>query len=346
MVTNMSLAHYATTALPILEQACEALNEEFIYQEKTHFAADAFIFHELRSLAGPGKRLRGLLTILSCGAFGQLDEESYEIAALVEYAHLALLIHDDVMDKSVIRRGTLSAPGRYAAILDGRGIIDSDDQGAAVSIALGDLLFFFILQKITNLSTEDFEQQPLTELFLRTLAYTARGQIFDMVAGMTKNKHEDIVKLYETKTGYYSFFLPLAVGAHQAGLDSEEIDLLEILGKYLGLIFQIKDDQAGLKNDYQDLTSDIAQNKATLWRWLLEQETSGRDKEHLAALFGAPIILREDITFIKSLVESHHIHEKVNQELTSYAKEAHAVVHCLPIPRDKRKLLHEFINSL
>ncbi len=343
----MSININQETILLELEKAYENVNQKCIDQAKYYFETDSFIFNELNTLHKEGKRRRGLLTLNATEAYqAEVDERTYTLAALVEFTHLALLIHDDVMDKSPIRRNTLSAPGRFTAIVDGRGVCDSEHQGNALALGLGDLMFFFIFQEIFSLHYESNSQHNLTELFSRTLYYTARGQMFDTIAGECPIKKDDIIKLYEMKTGYYSFFLPLAIGAHLGEADSDEFEILEFLSKHLGILLQIKDDLNGLHNDEKDLTRDISQNKAMLWRWYLESSVPKSEKRNLKTVFGAPVLFHDDIAYIQNLCEQYRINKKLEEDITTYTKEAHNLIRYLNIPKNHKKKIHEFINEL
>jgi octaprenyl-diphosphate synthase len=74
-------------------------------------------------IAAGGKRLRPALLLLTCGALGYRGTQCYNLAAVVEFIHTATLLHDDVVDESVMRRGNATANetfGNPASVLVGR----------------------------------------------------------------------------------------------------------------------------------------------------------------------------------------------------------------------------------
>lgn len=343
----MHLTEYKQRVLPRLKQSLEMLNKKFMYQSKSFYENDLFIFNELNTLIAEGKYTRGLLTILSADSYGEPDNEIvYELAALVEYAHLALLIHDDVMDQSNLRRGTLSAPARFSAILDGHGAQQAKSYGDAVALALGDAMFFFILDQVLSLPCHNSKKQSLLNHFTKILYVTARGQVFDVVAGIQQLEYDDIIHLYETKTAQYSFFLPLALGLELPEVEFDELEMIELLSKQLGLILQIKDDLQSFNGDYQDLSQDVSGNKAMLWRWYMENAASRKEKERLRGIFGSEIIFPHDLNLITNLFEKYQIRDHLKSEIDKHTKIAHSLVQYLSVRKKERRLLHEFINLI
>ena len=63
-------------------------------------------------VGSPGKRLRPLMLLLSCAAFGEVTERALTHASLIEFLHTASLAHDDVLDEADSRRGQPSAPAQ------------------------------------------------------------------------------------------------------------------------------------------------------------------------------------------------------------------------------------------
>src|SRR5512135_3226767 len=84
---------------PFLQAVAERLREQV-----QAFDADLACYAEY-ALTGQGKQLRPALVGLSAGATGGVNDAHITVAAIIEMVHLATLVHDDVMDEAILRRG-------------------------------------------------------------------------------------------------------------------------------------------------------------------------------------------------------------------------------------------------
>ncbi|MGP1930935.1 MAG: polyprenyl synthetase family protein, partial [Arsenophonus sp. ET-DL12-MAG3] len=87
---------------------------------------------------GGGKKIRSMITILSGKALGYQREKHINVAALIEFIHTATLLHDDVIDKSTLRRGKKTANAVF---------------GNAASILVGDFIYTRSFQMMTKLDS-------------------------------------------------------------------------------------------------------------------------------------------------------------------------------------------------
>jgi len=186
-----------------------------------------------------GKRLRPLLT--SC-CFQMCkdnndDERKYiGLAAAVEFIHAATLLHDDVIDKSKNRRGSLSA---------------NEVWGNKTSVLVGDFLFsraFQLMAKYGNISV------------LKTLSDTSvvisEGEILELQNDKDPTINEDIYfKVINGKTASL-FSAACQVGAMCAKINQEKIDALKSFGTNFGMSFQLIDDAI----DYSSSTTKLGKN--------------------------------------------------------------------------------------
>ena len=105
-------------------------------------------------IAAGGKRLRPALLLLSAGALGCHSPERFNLAAVVEFIHTATLLHDDVVDESVMRRGNATANetfGNPASVLVGDFLYSRAFQ---MMVDAGDMRIMQTLAEATNVIAE------------------------------------------------------------------------------------------------------------------------------------------------------------------------------------------------
>jgi geranylgeranyl diphosphate synthase type I len=204
-----------------------------------------------------GKRHRPLICELACQAVGGDAERARSAGAAIEHFHTAALIHDDIADESVLRRG---APCMHLTL------------GEGLAINAGDLA----LSQVTGLIVEDERLDDRTKLrvldeLVQMTTRTIEGQALDI--GWARDARfdvdvDDYLLMATHKTAYYSGATPLAVGAIVGGGSEEEIEALRAFGLATGLAFQIQDDILNLIGTREavrkDFRSDIIEGKRTL----------------------------------------------------------------------------------
>jgi geranylgeranyl diphosphate synthase type II len=205
-----------------------------------------------------GKALRPALSIAVCLGLGGPLEAVLPTAATLELYHNAFLIHDDIEDESVLRRG------RAALHVD---------HGVPIAINVGDAMMSLSLQPLLD-NVERVGLGPALRI-LRAVAHmtrrTVEGQAVEL-GWVRRNAWQlddaDYLAMVERKTSWYSFITPLQVGAIAAGAPTAHLAPLEPLGRHLGAAFQITDDLLNLRADPEDygkeIGGDLWEGKRTL----------------------------------------------------------------------------------
>lgn len=204
-----------------------------------------------------GKRHRPLICLLACEAVGGDPELARSAAAAVEHFHTAALIHDDIEDSSLTRRGV---PCLHVREGDGLAINAGDLALSLVTGAvvddpdLDDATKLKVLHELVDMTTRTIEGQALDIGW-------ARDDRFDLTI-------DDYLLMASHKTAFYSGAVPLAIGAIIGGGSSEQIRVLRSFGMAAGLAFQIQDDVLNLvgtrESTKKDFRSDITEGKRTL----------------------------------------------------------------------------------
>lgn len=169
----------------------------------------------------PGKRIRPLLVIWGYLTFGGKNKylnEIIKLAALIEIMHAALLIHDDIIDQSDLRRGEKSIHKLMEEMLEG--LSYNKNIGTDLAIVLGDLLYFLSFEIIYNLKIPLKYKNNLMELFGNCYFYTGIGQCYDILFTKMKNFNINILNTGISfasitnllKTSFYTIYYPIIFG--------------------------------------------------------------------------------------------------------------------------------------
>lgn len=225
-----------------------------------------------------GKYLRPTLLMLTCEAVGGKPQNALKTAAAMQISEEWLLIHDDIEDNSLERRGKPTLHRMY---------------GSEHAINAGDGLHL-IMWKIL-LDNEPTLGADITFMlayeFYRMLTRTAIGQTTEIK--WTKEtdvnlSDEDWFFIADGKTSYYTIAGPMRLGAIIGGTNSKQLDLLAKLGVSLGRCFQLVDDILDLTSDFGGLKkqtgNDIYEGKKTVLLGHLLRKAANKDRKKIISI--------------------------------------------------------------
>lgn len=208
------------------------------------------------ALATPGKLLRPVLMLEACRAAGGDPEQIFPAAAGTEYAHVASLIHDDIIDGDQERRGQPTLHLKY-------------NLGAA--IVTGDLLIFETFLNYTQCHDRGVRAEAvlaaIRELSLTSIA-VCRGQALEeMIAGDLTTTEQTYLEMIGLKTASVCR-AATRIGAVLSDAPDHVIEALGAFGGYLGTAFQIIDDVLSYEGRPavvgKSLQSDLRNRRVTL----------------------------------------------------------------------------------
>lgn len=232
-------------------------------------------------LQGAGKQLRPILTILSARLCGDLTDATYSGALSLELLHNASLIHDDVVDFTMERRGRMSVNARWTnkiAVLSGDYMLSSA------------LVFATNTQNLNILKSVARIGMELSDGELIQLTNTKKTNI----------NEEDYFKVIRKKTALL-FATCTEVGAISVGAGAEQQNSLRNFGEYLGICFQIRDD---IFDYYKDIEigkptgNDLQDGKMTLPLIHALQNSEGTEKDEILSLIDRKDFSEENIQLI------------------------------------------------
>ncbi len=250
-----------------------------------------------------GKRLRALLTLGSAKLCGySKGSRDVNLAACVELIHSATLMHDDVIDEGIIRRGKETL---------------NEIWGNHSSVLIGD----YLLSRCFEMMVEDRNLEVL-KLLSSTSSKIAQGEVLQLQhKGEVDMLEETYLKIISAKTAEL-FAASTKVGAILSDVDNKEKDALEFYGRNLGLTFQIADDtldyNSELKMFGKTVGQDFFEGKITLPIILLFQKLDLIEKENLKKIFIKEIRDKDDFEKTISLIKKYKIIEECYQKAQHY----------------------------
>ncbi len=324
--------HSVDEQLAVMLKTDEAHLQEFLYDIAQEF------------IARGGKRFRPALCLLGCELVGGSPQKFIDIACAFEFFQSFALLHDDIMDDSLMRRGKPAAHRLY---------------GVSLALNTGDLLFVKAFETVSKREDVDPEIRLqifglLSEMSIRTV----EGQAQE-IGWIKKNVWdlgiEDYLRVVELKTAYYSAVVPLKVGALLGGGSLKDLELLEGFGRNFAFGFQITDDllnlilpgnSAALSPDIteknvgygKEIGGDIVEGKRTLMVVHFLKNAPQPERERMRAILEKKENAPEEVEEAIELLHKYGSIEYAQKRAKNYAEEAKTYLGHYE-PSDPREIL-------
>ncbi|MHC3000321.1 polyprenyl synthetase family protein [Microbacterium sp. HJ5] len=308
----------------------------------------------LSRAAQGGKRFRPALVAASFRAFGGDPSSApglYPVAAAFELLHTAFVVHDDVIDHDIERRGIPNVAGEFRQRAEAQG---ADAAGAALlgdaaAILAGDLLLHESLRLIAFADVDPVAHEQLHALVDDAVYVSAAGELADVENSVVAADAttEDLFDAAFNKTAVYSFQAPLLAGAVLAGAPDRARRLLESAGGRLGLAFQLVDDLIGAFGSAEqagrESGGDLRESKRTPLVALARQtSTRARVDETLAVAHTGPIAVREAQVALKESGAPDRLRRYIDETL----EEVRAVSQETALPPAAGRLLQDLADGI
>jgi geranylgeranyl diphosphate synthase type I len=287
---------------------------------------------------GAGKRLRPILCLLTCQATGGDPDQALPATAAIELVHNFSLVHDDIEDKSHLRRG-------HPTVWKVWGVPQAINAGDSLSV-----LAHLAMQRLANRGVPP--QRVLTALEILDQACLAltEGQYLDLSFEARLDVDvEQYLSMIRGKTAAL-FSAAAQLGGLVAGSDPESMARYRRFGENLGLAFQIVDDILGIWGDPQvtgkPAASDIRQRKKTLpiVRALEEeQRTGGKD---LRKIYQREVIDKEAVEAALMILENLEARRCAEEMANEYYRQALAELDAVGVENEAQDDLRELAAFL
>lgn len=251
-----------------------------------------------------GKRLRPLLVLLSALATGYQGEQHINLATIIEFIHTATLLHDDVVDESMLRRGNETANALW---------------GDHTSVLVGDFLYSRAFEMMVEVNS-----MPVMALMAATTNKISEGEVLQLINAQdpetTEARYFEVIK-YKTAI---LFAAGAKLGAIINQCDAPIQHSLYAYGLNLGIAYQLVDDILDYNGDAttmgKNVGDDLAEGKPTLPLLYILQKGSAEQQALVhAAIENAST---DKLTEIQAAIVETGAIEYCQQYVHHYANEA------------------------
>ena len=272
-----------------------------------------------------GKQLRPMFVFLSAKLHGPINESTYRAAALVELLHTATLVHDDVVDESLERRGFFSVNAIWKN---------------KIAVLVGD----YLLSKGLLLSTDNNDFEHL-RILSEAVKQMSEGELLQIEKARNLNLKEDIYfEIIRNKTASL-LSSACSVGAWSTSKDAVIGNKMKLFGEKVGIAFQIKDDlfDYGKEDIGKPTGNDIKEKKLTLpLIYTLNNISSSKKRELIYIIKNENKNLEKVRYVIDTVVETGGINYAA-EKMNSYRDEALSILHEFE-DNEVRKALEELVR--
>lgn len=277
-----------------------------------------------------GKRFRPALSLLSCEAVGGDPKNVLPAAAAVELFHNFTLIHDDLEDNSLMRRGKPCLHVLY---------------GSPLAINAGDGLFMMVWKSFLNLRTTPEKIIKTETILLDSFTRVLEGQAIELGwRGDAKweTTEAEYFKMVEGKTAAL-IKGACEVGAYLGGGSKKEIRALVEFGRAVGIAFQIQDDILNLIGEEEkykkEIGGDVSEGKRTLMVIHTLKNAVPTDKKILIKTLNSKTNEKSKITKAISIIIKYNSIYYAKQIAKNIVKKAKSGLAVLKNSDSKKKLI-------
>jgi octaprenyl-diphosphate synthase len=271
-----------------------------------------------------GKQVRPMFVFLAAKVCGEIGEPTFVAASLIELLHTATLVHDDVVDDSMERRGFFSVNALWKN---------------KIAVLVGD----FLLSQGLLLAVRN-QQFRVLEIVSNAVKAMSEGELLQIEKARRLDIKEEIY--YEIIRQKTASLISSAceAGAASTTIDDDAIERMRIFGEKIGLAFQIKDDlfDFGTDDVGKPLGIDIKEKKMTLPLIYALNQTDANTRRHIIGLVRRhsenPEKVKEVIDFVR---QSGGI-QYTEQVMLKFRQEAFEILDGFP-ESESRTALRELV---
>ncbi|MDR1377035.1 MAG: polyprenyl synthetase family protein [Synergistaceae bacterium] len=342
------IREYIRSYRKILERYIDDYFDDLIRKQTTHSGQQVAALYGIFKEAGRGgKYIRGSLVKLGYEiAWGQpADDAILPASAAFEIFQTSALCHDDIIDKSPLRRGRDSIWKAIARDVDYH-------YGVSQAICLGDVGLSLSSRLVLDSSFGWDEKSRALGILFDAQTNTMDGEMLDVCMSQKKDYGDEkgVLKISELKTAWYTIVGPLQLGAVLGGASRTLLDAMKRYGLALGIAFQLKDDILGIEATEAEMgksnTSDIAEGKVTLLAHYAMKGATPDQLRQLRQIYGNDTVSEEDRATVQNIFQSTGAFAEVTRRAETYLAEARGVVSDVTRDPDKTELLTHLCDMM
>jgi octaprenyl-diphosphate synthase len=251
-----------------------------------------------------GKQLRPMFVLLSAKLCGEINDSAYRAASLVELLHTATLVHDDVVDDSMERRGFFSTYALWKA---------------KANVLIGD----YLLAKGLLLSLDHNDHEVL-HILSDAVRKMSEGELLQLEKARSLNLKEEVYyEIIRNKTASL-LASACAAGAWSTSRNEAITEQIRLFGEKTGMAFQIKDDlfDYASENVGKPTGNDIKEKKLTLPLIYTLNNTSKEIRRKIIYIIKNNNKEKEKVKWVIEQVEIHGGIAYAKEKMEAYKKEA------------------------
>lgn len=272
-----------------------------------------------------GKQMRPMFVFLSAKIAGGINDKTYRAASLIELLHTATLVHDDVVDNSMVRRNFFSVNALWKN---------------KIAVLVGD----YLLSKGLLLSIEN-EDYSILQITSRAVKEMSEGELLQMEKARKLDIKEEIYfEIIRAKTASL-LSAACSAGAFAATDNKETAEYFRLFGEKVGIAFQIKDDlfDYGTDNVGKPTGIDIKEKKMTLPLIYTLQNCDKETKRKIIYIVKNQNTDRNKVNEVIELVKKSGGIEYAHQKMKMYQQYAIDMLNNFP-DTDEKKAMIELVN--
>lgn len=286
-----------------------------------------------------GKRLRPYMLLLAYNMYAPDKQISSVVpaAAAQELIHLAMLIHDDIIDRDEVRYGVKNISGQYNETYAPY-IADLNERhhfSTSAAIMAGDLLIAEAHTALGRCAIGNESLSAAQQILSKAIFSVVGGELLDAESTFRPRAEIDSLTIAREKTASYSFVSPLVTGATLAGAPAAIIDGLASFGTALGIAYQLQDDVLSMFGDElitgKSTSSDIVEGKYTYLIETFYTRASPQQSERMNEIFGNRQATSVDIQTARELLIDTGALQVVTEEITRLAADATNALNNIPM---------------
>ncbi len=332
-IDNRLAKLYATQG--ILAAQIDPMHEQLMGELKTFIARG-------------GKRIRPYLTYLGYIGHGGHDQAAIlDVAVSQELLHNFMLIHDDIIDRDMVRYGGPNISGVYTAASGSR------HYGDSVAILAGDINHTLAHQAISRSNFSPARRLAALDRLDRMTLEVVGGELIDVALPHleeTEITEELLLRMMRYKTASYSFEAPLQIGAIMSGASTGAQSALSGFAIPAGIAFQLQDDLLGMFGDEavtgKPVVGDLREGKQTLlMRYGLEMAETN-ERKFITKCLGNADVTTEDLHLVQSHLTTSGAKAKIETLAAQYANQALVALQRTSLNDQSKTILAELMGAL
>jgi geranylgeranyl diphosphate synthase type II len=283
-------------------------------------------------MSGGGKRIRPILVLLSCEAFGGKAEDAVNAAIAVEILHNFTLVHDDIMDNASTRRGRETVHKKW-------------DVNSAILV--GDELIGLSYRSLLESKTDNIA--GVVKAFTDSVIEVCEGQALDKEFELSAEVSlDDYIVMIKKKTAEL-LRTSAVMGAIIGNADDEGIKLISTYSENIGMAFQIQDDLLDVFADEGEfgkkIGGDILEKKKTYLYLKALEILNGKKRDDFLYLYNTDNSADKKIREVIDIYNNICVVESARNEIKKLTEIANKSLSCAK-SENSRKNLEQFSNML